>query len=57
MENRQEENLLVIFNEEYSILKFLDEDKIRKKIRELDYNVDKINEWVKFESSKFIKKI
>ena len=46
----QEENLLVIFNEEYSILKFLDEDKIRKKIRELDYNVDKINEWVKFVS-------
>ena len=53
----QEENLLVIFNEEYSILKFLDEDKIRKKIRELDYNIDKINEWVKFETSKFIQKI
>ena len=53
----QEENLLVIFNEEYSILKFLTEDKIIKKIRELDYNIDKINEWVKFETSKFIQKI
>ena len=42
-----EENLLNLFDEDYSILSIIEEDEIREKIRELDYNKDKIDDWIR----------
>ena len=42
----QEENLFNLLEEEYCALNFASEDEIREKIRELNYDEDKIREWM-----------
>ena len=44
--NPRLEELLNIFDEEYSILSILEEDEVIEKIKELNYNEDKIRNWI-----------
>ena len=38
--------LLDLFDEEYSFLSILEEDEVKEKIKELNYNEGKIREWI-----------
>ena len=43
--------LLNLFDEEYSILSILEEDEVKEKIKELNYQEDKIREWIEIKIS------
>ena len=38
--------LLELFDLEYSVLSILEEDEVKEKIKELNYQEDKIREWI-----------
>ena len=46
-----EENLINLFNEGFSILTVFEEDEVRKKINEFNFNEDKIKEWIEYQFS------
>ena len=43
--------LLNLFDEEYSILSILEEEEVKEKIKELEYQEDKIREWIEVKIS------
>ena len=46
VDNRRIEDIIELIDEEYNILNVIDEDDLRQKIIELNYDEDKIREWI-----------
>lgn len=45
-EQKQVDDMVTLFDDEYNILNILDEDEFRQKIIELNVDEDKIREWI-----------